>query len=288
MKNEMVVFEGYNVKINRTEIGSVEQDTINARDLHFMLDNGKQFNHWITAKIARHGKSKSRPIGFEENVDYVLLAQKGQQKGRGGHNEKSFNLSLSMALDLAMLEGSHRGDLFRQRIRESLTELAKYKSPETSITNLCKEFENAIAMTKSLGYSGADATQRARDFMLEQTSVDCFVLFPGVQAEIEFKKNSFSISQAAKLLKIHQVVIKSLLESTGVYFKTNTFPDGHRTVKLSTGRRSGPYIASDPEGPTFLLNKLGLEMLAHVNKNGFREWDFETHQPRPEQNLIEM
>ena len=40
---------------------------------------------------------------FIEDVDYVLLTQTGEQKGRGGHNRIEYVLTLEMAKHIAMV-----------------------------------------------------------------------------------------------------------------------------------------------------------------------------------------
>ena len=44
--------------------------------------------------------------GFQENIDYVLLTQTGEQRGRGGHNKVDYILTLEMAKHVAMIQRS--------------------------------------------------------------------------------------------------------------------------------------------------------------------------------------
>ena len=43
-------------------------------------------------------------FGFQKDVDYVLLTQTGEQKGRGGHNKTDYILTLEMAKHIAIVQ----------------------------------------------------------------------------------------------------------------------------------------------------------------------------------------
>lgn len=53
-------------------------------------------------------------FGFQKDVDYVLLTQTGEQKGRGGHNKTDYILTLEMAKHIAMLQRSEIGMTVRK------------------------------------------------------------------------------------------------------------------------------------------------------------------------------
>jgi len=285
MKNEMVVFEDV-VKVHSMVVGGIKQDTMNARDLYLFLrpiQSGTHFTEWVERRITEYD--------FVDDEDFVcLLPSSGKQKGSGGHNKKEYFLTIDAVKEFGLLEASEIGKKVRRYLIACEKELKRYKSPETSIVTLGKDFKLAVAMTKSLGFSGADAKQKARDFMLEQTSVDCFVLFPGVQAEIEFKQNNFTIVQAAVELDMRVELIKVLLDKNGVYYRREGRGQG-----FTIGTRSPGYVTlSNPHSNKPLLSKLALKMLLEYKGSGytFGLWDFKSHKSfrelREEQNLIEM
>ena len=72
--------------------------------------------------------------GFVENSDYkVLLAEKGEQTGRGGSNRKDHMLSLNMAENIAMVQRNKLGMLVRQYLlwaHEKLREITSVISQQ--------------------------------------------------------------------------------------------------------------------------------------------------------------
>lgn len=80
---------------------------VNARDLHEFLESRKDFSSWIKDRIERYD--------LVENEDYViLLPQKGEQTGRGGHNKIDYVLTLDAAKELSMVEGNEKGKQARK------------------------------------------------------------------------------------------------------------------------------------------------------------------------------
>jgi len=285
MDNQVVVFneQGKSIdkilKVETREIGGVKQDTVNARGLHVLLGSKREFANWIKNRLEQNSC-------FEDDLDYSSFDEVVKRE-TGATTKKEYVLTIEMAKELAMLENNPIGRAIRRHFiaRDMILRTVDATALFNDVTKL---YTRKTAIYQKAGFSKLEALKMSRERMLEETKVDYFLLYPEIAAMIEFKENSFSIPEAAKLLNIHPVVIKNLLQSTGVYFKIHVFSNGYAAVKHSTGGNSGPYISSEPGTGKFLLNKLGIEMLAHVNKNGFRDWDFKTHQARPEQNLIEM
>ncbi|MDH4318520.1 MAG: phage antirepressor KilAC domain-containing protein [Desulfobulbaceae bacterium] len=89
------------IKIGNDNIGGEGVNTINARDLHAALGVGKDFTNWIKAQIER--------ARLSENRDFILLAQKGEQTGRGGHNRVEYHLTLEAGKHVAMMSGTDKG-----------------------------------------------------------------------------------------------------------------------------------------------------------------------------------
>jgi anti-repressor protein len=89
------------VKIGAHRIGVATVQTVNARDLHAFLEVGKDFSTWIKDRIAQ--------FDFNENSDFVLLPEIGEQLYQGVNGRKDYYLSLDMAKELSMVERNERG-----------------------------------------------------------------------------------------------------------------------------------------------------------------------------------
>ncbi|EOK7159106.1 antA/AntB antirepressor family protein [Escherichia coli] len=90
--------------------GTIDNETtllVNARDLHSFLGVGRMFAHWVKERIAEYG--------FVESLDYILICQNGQTKGRGGdRRRKDYHLTLDTAKELAMVERNEKGRQIRR------------------------------------------------------------------------------------------------------------------------------------------------------------------------------
>ena len=84
------------ISINTSVVGSEEQQTVNARELHSFLEVGRDFATWIKQRIEKYD--------FEENQDFILVHQNGGIKegvGRGGDRRSiEYHLSLDIDTDL--------------------------------------------------------------------------------------------------------------------------------------------------------------------------------------------
>jgi phage anti-repressor protein len=78
-----------------------EDQAVSARDVHNYLKVGRDFTTWIKGRIEQYG--------FIEEVDYLLLTNLGEQKGRGGSNKVDYILTLDTAKELCMVENNEKG-----------------------------------------------------------------------------------------------------------------------------------------------------------------------------------
>ena len=92
----------------KTFNGSIQNQSVqfvNARDLHKLLGNGKQFSDWIQHRISKYG--------FAENLDFTVLHQLvNVDRGFFGIRQetlKEYHITLDMAKELCMLERSEIG-----------------------------------------------------------------------------------------------------------------------------------------------------------------------------------
>jgi anti-repressor protein len=88
------------IKVTDRKIGDSAVQTVNARDLHALLEVGKVFAAWIQERIAQYG--------FIENHDYVVFSDSGKNPSVG-RPSKEYTISLDMAKELAMVERNERG-----------------------------------------------------------------------------------------------------------------------------------------------------------------------------------
>jgi anti-repressor protein len=86
-------------------VGTEVIQTVNARELHGFLGNGKMFAHWIKDRIEKYG--------FTDGVDYTttLLPKRANTPGRPGTD---YHVSIDMAKELAMVERNDQGRKARQ------------------------------------------------------------------------------------------------------------------------------------------------------------------------------
>ena len=98
------------IKITSSTIDGASVQTVNARDLHAFLGANKDFSNWIKYQIAT--------FGFDENHDYVVVAQNGEQCYQGVTLKKDYFLSLDMAKEVAMLSRCEEGKRVRQYFLE--------------------------------------------------------------------------------------------------------------------------------------------------------------------------
>lgn len=108
------------VPVKRRNIGEIQVQTVNARQLHAALMVGRDFATWIKARIDRYG--------FTENVDFVteVFTKTGgnsQSPDRGidhtgGKPVVDYHLSIGMAKELAMVENNERGRAVRRHFIE--------------------------------------------------------------------------------------------------------------------------------------------------------------------------
>ena len=112
--------------------------------------------------------------GFVENSDYkVLLAEKGEQTGRGGSNRKDHMLSLNMAENIAMVQRNKLGMLVRQYLlwaHEKLREITSVISQQ-QIELPKTPGQMLITIGKALEESEARTNKRFKDITSQMTDM---------------------------------------------------------------------------------------------------------------------
>ena len=86
---------------------NTREKLINARELHKILKNKRQFANWIKQRIEQYG--------FIENKEYIRFNNfvKGDKKGHGNKTQIEYFLNINMAKELCMVENNEVGKKLR-------------------------------------------------------------------------------------------------------------------------------------------------------------------------------
>lgn len=114
------------------------EQVVNARELWAALKVRRDFSTWV--------KGRLEEVGAVENLDYCLLPEIGEQKGRGGSNRIDYLLTMDTAKEMAMLERNETGKTVRRyfieaekRYREMKIIRARSKAERRLFTDILKE-----------------------------------------------------------------------------------------------------------------------------------------------------
>ena len=92
------------IPINKADFDGAEVNSVNARELHAVLESKRQFADWIKARIDE--------VDAIENIDYIAFSQKNEN----GNNKPLIEsiLSTNIAKEIAMLERNKIGKKVRR------------------------------------------------------------------------------------------------------------------------------------------------------------------------------
>ena len=114
--NELII-------IRPTLINGAEVNSVNARDLHAVLESKRQFADWVKARLDE--------VDAIENIDYITFSQKNEN----GNNKPliEYILSTDIAKEIAMLERNEIG----KKVRRYFIEVEKaYQNKTTPLNQL--------------------------------------------------------------------------------------------------------------------------------------------------------
>ncbi len=101
------------IKISSEVIGTEKTNSVNARELHQVLDIKKQFSDWINIQITS--------LGLEANVDYIVYEVKGN-----GRPQKEYIIATDTAKHISMASRTVKG----KEVRNYFIQIEKeYFSP---------------------------------------------------------------------------------------------------------------------------------------------------------------
>ena len=116
------------ILITKSEIGTEELNSVNARDIHEYLEVKTRFNDWIKRAIERYD--------FRENIDYskMSILQNGNP-----NPIIDYIVTLDMAKELAMLENNEKGKEIRKYFIKVEKEYFDSLSKNSNELNFYKE-----------------------------------------------------------------------------------------------------------------------------------------------------
>lgn len=88
------------IKISSEVIGTEKTNSVNARELHQVLEIGKDFTTWINAQI--------NSLGLEKNVDYIVYEEK-VKAGNGFTTKKEYIITTDTAKHISMASRTAKG-----------------------------------------------------------------------------------------------------------------------------------------------------------------------------------
>jgi len=100
------------IKVRQIEIDKTVVNSVNSRDLHKGLEVKKDYSNWI--------KDQVKSLDLEENFDYIVFAQKGENP-KGGRPEIDYILTLDAAKHISMASRTKKG----KEVRKYFIEIEK-------------------------------------------------------------------------------------------------------------------------------------------------------------------
>ncbi len=101
------------IKISSEVIGTEKTNSVNARELHQVLEIGKDFSNWMNVQI--------NSLGLEKNVDYIVYEVKGN-----GRPQKEYIITTDTAKHISMASRTAKG----KEVRNYFIQIEKeYFSP---------------------------------------------------------------------------------------------------------------------------------------------------------------
>ena len=219
-------------------------DTVNARDLHRALMVGRDFTNWV--------KDRIDTCMFKEGEDFVVYSPNLASKiGSGGHNKKSYFLSLDVAKHFAMLERNEQGFAVRQHFVEFEKQAKKTLPPATYQELVANTLKNNSELIARLGQE------------IEVRDAKIGVLAPKAEVFDEHCGRTMSLREFCRTLegvnlnqvKKDLVFWKYLFRSAFGVRVYSQYRDTHFVEKVNQFRQGDKEIYVLPEGKK-LLTKL--------------------------------
>ena len=132
------------IKIGQRRIGENEINAVDARELHGLLEVGKDFSSWFKERVEKYN--------FEENQDFIRFSPE-TGKTSGGRPSIEYFISIDMAKELAMVEKTEIGKQARRYFIECEKALKSIVAPKSEAEKLLEAFSiltNQVETEKAL------------------------------------------------------------------------------------------------------------------------------------------
>jgi anti-repressor protein len=242
------------IQINKdVKVGQEVIQTVNARELHGFLKNGKMFAHWIKERIGKYG--------FVEGVDYCTAYLPNQAK-TPGRPAKEYHVSIGMAKELAMVERNEQGKQARLYFIECERKLQEIAPPSS-----LPSYPDALRqLAATLERNAAQAVQIEQQTALIETQKPAVEF---VQEYVE-KDGTMNFRSLAKLIGATEADFRNFLSDNKYRYREGTkwthykkWGDGlgnagYFTLKVGVSPSSGlAYQQSyfTPKGVEFFTRK---------------------------------
>ncbi|MDL0090000.1 antA/AntB antirepressor family protein [Campylobacter gastrosuis] len=130
------------IPIGKTKLNGAEINSVNARDLHEVLESKYQFADWI--------KTRLDEVDAIENIDYIIVSEKSEtmsEAGRKASIKKEYILTIDIAKEISMLERNEIG----KKVRRYFIEVEKaYKAQFAIPKNLSEALRLAADQAEQI------------------------------------------------------------------------------------------------------------------------------------------
>lgn len=202
--NELII-------IRPTLINGAEVNSVNARDLHAVLESKQDFSTWI--------KKRLDEVDAVENVDYIVFHKK-MENLEGGRPQVEYILSTDIAKEIAMMERNEKG----KQVRRYFIEVEKaYKRDKVAVSqldymqmqlNLMKEHDERLAAIEQKRqkderrFKNLENTAKRDESLKEYTTAVGFGILKGVSLDkIQCQRLG---TKAAKISRSEGVLIVTI------------------------------------------------------------------------------
>ncbi len=234
---ELVLLE--NELINIYE-GSDKEQIVSGRELHEFLEVGTKYKDWFPRMLK---------YGFEENVDYVTVAQK---RATAQGNETTYfehYLKMDMAKEIAMIQRNEKGKMARQYF---ITVEKKYRelTQQTPMTMEDLIIHNA-QLLKETRMKQEEQDRKLKELELKSTQQENKVLqLVDYTSKVpDFKAVQNAVNKYARLSNISQgevwgEIYKTIGDMFGINFKQRIKNAHDKIQKERAEKGNQPYKQS--------------------------------------------
>lgn len=164
---------------------------VSARELHSFLESKQEFAHWIKNRIEKYG--------FIENQDFEVF-DKFSENPQGGRPLTEYALSVDMAKEISMVEGTERGKQARQYFIQCEKQLAQASLPSYQLSDPIERAKKWIQEEQQRAQLALEV--KAKDEIIAQQQPK--VLFADC---ITTSSSNILIADLAKLLTQNGIII---------------------------------------------------------------------------------